>query len=194
MKSLAIFYFYQEIAEQCMFAKMAKIDLKTCRTTDTHGLNRDYYFLQSLLTALGNLSKILWPVMKRNDGKGNELRRARGNELRTALSVKDNSALKNRDLRNLFEHFDERMDEWFEAADSRGFSDRNVGSMEGVIVPSVIERLRTFVPETWTLIFGEKEFKLYPAIEAVNELYEAVQSKIGQPGKRIKRLPGEVAG
>jgi hypothetical protein len=28
MKSLAIFYFYQELAEQCMFAKMAKVDLK----------------------------------------------------------------------------------------------------------------------------------------------------------------------
>jgi len=165
---------------------MAIIDLNTCRTTNTTGLNREYYFLQSLLTALGNISKILWPIEKRND--------KRGNELRKALNVKDDSALKNRELRNLFEHFDERMDEWFEAADRRGFSDRNVSSMEGVIVPSVIERLRTFVPETWTLIFREKEFKLYPAIEAVNELYEAVQSKIGQPGKRIKRLPGEVAG
>ena len=169
-----------------MFAKMAIEDLNTCRTTNTTGLNRDYYFLQSLLTALGNISKILWPIMKRNDEQGNESRRARGNELRKALNVKEDSALKNRELRDLFEHFDERMDEWFEAVDRRGFSDRNVGSMEGVIVPSAIERLRTFVPETWTLFFKEKEFKLYPAIEAVNELYEVVQGKIGQPGKRKK--------
>jgi hypothetical protein len=173
---------------------MAIEDLNTCRTKNTIGLNREYYFLQSLLTALGNISKMLWPIIKRNDEEGNELRRARGNELRKALNVKDDSALKNRALRDLFEHFDERMDEWFGADDRRGFSDRNVGSMEGVIVPSGIEPLRTFVPKTWTLIFRKKEFKLYPAIEAVNELCEAVQSKIGQPGKRIKRLPGEVAG
>lgn len=184
MNSLAIFYFYHEIAEQCMFAKMAKIDLKTCRTTDTHGLNREYYFLQSLLIALGNISKILWPIKKRND--------KRGNELRTALNVKDDSALKDRDLRNLFEHFDEKMDEWFKADDRHGFSDRNVGSTEGVIVPSAIEPLRTFDPETWTLTCLGKEFKLRPAIQAVNELYEATQNQIGQPGKKVKPLPGEL--
>jgi len=184
MNSLARFYYYQELAEQCMFVKMAKVDLKECRTTDNYGLSREYYYLQSILVALGNISKMLWPVKEEND--------KRGMELRTALNVKDDSALKNRDLRNLFEHFDERIDKWFEVADRYGFSDRNVGSVKGIIIPPGRERLRTFDPETWTLTCLNKEFELGPAIEAVNELYEAIQSKIGHPGKKIKPLPGEV--
>ena len=54
--SMATFYFIHELAEQCMFVRMAKMDLKACKTIDTQGLNRHYYFLQSLLTALGNIS------------------------------------------------------------------------------------------------------------------------------------------
>lgn len=184
MKSLAIFYFYQELAQQCMFSKMANVDLKKCRMTDTQGLSREYYFLQSLLIALGNISKILWPIKKKYE--------YRGIELRTALNVKDDSALKNRDLRNLFEHFDEKVDEWFETAERRRFSDRNVGPMKGVIIPSEKDRLRTFDPKTWTLTCLGIEFELGPAIQSIYELYEAIQNKIGQPGKKVQPLPGEL--
>jgi len=183
MMSLATFYFIQELAEQCMFVRMAKIDLKKCRRTDNYGLDREYYYLQSLLIALGNISKILWPIKQKNAN--------RGIELRTTLNIKDDSALKNRNLRNLFEHFDEKADEWFEDADRRGFSDRSVGSMEGINIPSEKDRLRVFVPETWTLTCLGKEYKLGPAIQAAYELYEAIQNTIGQPGKKVQPLPGE---
>lgn len=189
--SLATFFFIRELAEQCMFARMAKIDLKACKTMDTHGLNRHYYFLQSLLTALGNISKILWPIMKKGDERGNEIRENRGKELREALNVKDDSALRSRRLRDTFEHFDERMDTWFEAEERRGFSDRSVGSMEGIIIPSEKDRLRVFDPETWTLICLGQQYKLGPAIQAAYELYEMIQEKTGQPGKKVQPLPGE---
>jgi len=52
MKSLAIFYFYQELAEQCMFAKMAKVDLKKCRMTDAQGLNRLEVFNNSVVKSI----------------------------------------------------------------------------------------------------------------------------------------------
>ena len=181
--SMATFFFIHELAEQCMFVRMAKIDLKNCRTTDTCGLDREYYYLQSLLIALGNISKILWPIKKKYEN--------RGIELRSTLNIKEDSALKNRDLRNLFEHFDERADDWFAVEDRHRFSDRGVGSMEGVIIPSEKDRLRTFNPETWTLICLGQEYKLGPAIQAAYELYEMIQEKTGQPGKKVQPLPGE---
>lgn len=181
VSSLARFYYYQELAEQCIFVKMAKMDLKKCRTTANHGLNQEYYYLQSILVALGNISKMLWPVKKENN--------IRGEGLRTALNIKDDSALKSRDLRNLFEHFDERMDEWFEAEERSGFSDRNVGLVKGVALPPGQEQLRTFDPETWTLTCFKKKYELGPAIEAANGLYEVIQSRIGQPGQTIGPLP-----
>jgi hypothetical protein len=183
MMSLETFYFIQELAEQCMFVRMAKIDLKKCLTADNHGLDREYYYLQSLVIALGNISKILWPLKKKNEN--------RGIDLRTILSVKDDSVLKNRDLRNLFEHFDERAEEWFKSEGCTRFSDRNVGSMKGAAMPFEKDRLRTFNPETWALTYIENKFELGPAIQAAYELYEAIQEKTGQPGKKVQPLPGE---
>jgi hypothetical protein len=113
MTSLAMFWFYQEIEHQCMFVKMAVEDIISCRTTDTRGLFREYYYIQVLLSALGNISKTLWPIGRNKNNKITELRETRGNELREALNIKNNSPLKSRKLRDTFEHFDERMDEWF---------------------------------------------------------------------------------
>jgi len=192
MKPIALFYFYQELAEQCMFARMAKIDIKACNIMDTHGLNRHYYYLQSLLTALGNISKILWPIVKKGDEQGNEIRENRGKELREALNVRGDAALRSRKLRDTFEHFDERMDTWFGKEERHGFSDRNLGSMKGVIIPSKKDRLRTFDPETWTLTYLRKKYEVGPAIRAAYELYEAIQEKTGQPGKKVQPLPGEL--
>jgi len=182
MTSLAKSYFIHELAEQCMFVRMAKIDFKNCLTTDNQGPDREYYYLQSLVIALGNISKTLWP-RKRYE--------RRGIELRTFLEIKDDSALKNRDLRNLFEHFDEEADVWFAAEERHRFSDRGVGSTEGWIIPTEKERLRVFNPETWTMTCMGKDYELGPAIQAVYELYEKIQEKTGQPGKKVQPLPGE---
>jgi hypothetical protein len=192
MPTLAVFWFYQEIAHQCQFARMSIEYLISCRTRTSDGLSREYYHVQSLLVAMGNISKILWPIMKRGDKNGNELRKARGNELRESLGIKRDSALRNRELRDTFEHFDERMDKWFGATDRQRFSDRNIGSWEGVIIPRAEDRLRTFIPETWTIIYCGKEFQLSPAIKAICELYDAAQRKMCQPGKEIRLLPAEI--
>ncbi|MBE3125826.1 MAG: hypothetical protein IMZ57_09220 [Acidobacteria bacterium] len=180
--SMATFFFIHDLAEQCMFVRMAKIDLKKCLTSDNYGLDRPYYFLQSLVIALGNISKILWPK-KRFE--------RRGIELRTFLEVKNDSALRNRDLRNLFEHFDEKADDWFAEEERNRFSDRGVGSIEGMIIPTAKERLRVFNPETWTMTCMGQEYRLGPAIQAAYELYEMIQEKTGQPGKKVQPLPGE---
>jgi hypothetical protein len=180
--SMATFFFIQDLAEQCMFVRMAKIDLKNCLTSDNSGLDRPYYFLQSLVIALGNISKILWPRIKY---------KGRGIELRAFLEIKDDSPLKSRDLRNVFEHFDEYADDWFAEEERHRFSDRAVGSTEGWTIPTEKERLRILIPETWTMTCMGQEYKLGPAIQAAYELYEKIQEKIGQPGKKVQPLPGE---
>jgi hypothetical protein len=181
--SLATFFFIHELAEQCMFVRMAKIDFKKCLTTDNEGLDREYHYLQSLVIALGNISKILWPRNKKYKN--------RGIELRTFLDVQDDSALRKRDLRNLLEHFDEKADDWFAAEERHRFSDRGVGSMQGVIIPADKDRLRILNPGSWTLTCMGKEYMLGPAIQAAYGLYEKIQEKTGQPGKKVQPLPGE---
>jgi hypothetical protein len=58
------------------------------------------------------VSRFFWPASapKKEPEALRELRAQRGERLRAAFSVTDDSPLANRDLRNAWEHFDERLD------------------------------------------------------------------------------------
>jgi hypothetical protein len=58
--------------------------------------------LQNIILQAAALSRYFWPVRQG--------REARASQLRAALDVADDNPLKNRDLRNEIEHFDEKLD------------------------------------------------------------------------------------
>jgi len=58
--------------------------------------------LQNIILQAGALSRYFWPVRQGHD--------ARAEQLRAAFDVTEDNPLKNRDLRNEIEHFDERLD------------------------------------------------------------------------------------
>ncbi|MDQ6676199.1 MAG: hypothetical protein M3Z09_02765, partial [Acidobacteriota bacterium] len=69
------------------------------QTMDTADLLNN---LQNIVIQGASLSRYFWPVRA-----GHE---ARAKVLKTALGVTEDSPLKNRDLRNQIEHFDEKLD------------------------------------------------------------------------------------
>ncbi len=79
-----------------------------------------WYALQNLLVAAANVQKLAW-------GEAGK-RAAQRTDLRTSLGIADNSALHNPDLRNDFEHFGERLDEWYATAPEKQYSTRGVFS------------------------------------------------------------------
>jgi hypothetical protein len=79
---------------------------------------------QTIALQAAALSRYCWPV------RGKEPHAARATRLRGGLGVSDASALKNRDLRNHLEHFDERLDEFCQ------------GLRAGVILPTYVGPLR----------------------------------------------------
>jgi hypothetical protein len=68
--------------------------------------------IQSILVATGNVSKILWPTAKANQ--------KRGEMLRQILGVKIDSLLSERTFRNHFEHYDSRIEEYFNKQGNSG--------------------------------------------------------------------------
>ena len=63
--------------------------------------------LQEALMHASALSRFFWPTRK-----AGKLAQARGEKLRKAFAEREVSVLQNRNLRNLFEHFDERLDRY----------------------------------------------------------------------------------
>jgi hypothetical protein len=69
--------------------------------------------VQNIAIHAAALSKYLWPVGKSY--------KARGEYLRKRLSVTDDSALSNRELRNQLEHLDEKLDDYFKTQVFSGY-------------------------------------------------------------------------
>lgn len=60
--------------------------------------------VQNIITHAAAISRYFWPV------KQNEVHGKRGQRLREALNIAESNPLKNRDIRNFIEHFDENLD------------------------------------------------------------------------------------
>jgi hypothetical protein len=114
--------FKWEIAFQCDCILRANDHLQTASNEPmpTRDVSEIWYALQGLLIAAANIQKLAW-------GQGGKKGPQRA-DLRTSLAITDNSALHNPDLRNDFEHFDERLDEWYATAPHQNYTTRGTSS------------------------------------------------------------------
>jgi len=90
--------------------------------------------VQTMVVQAAAISRYFWPA------RAKEPHISRAARLRSGLEVSDHSALRNRDLRNLLEHFDEKLDEFC----------RHL--VAGVIVPTYVGPMQG-APEVPTSLF-----------------------------------------
>ncbi len=81
---------------------------------------RIWFAVQAILTASANASKLLW-----GDSYRDPLTRA---DLRAALEVGEGSCLEPMQLRNQFEHYDEKIQKWRDKQKGEVYVGRNIGS------------------------------------------------------------------
>ena len=153
--------FLIEIRRQSGFGLLAAQDLQ--RAVPARDFERCWYSVQSLLIAGGNVSKILWPSRPPRISR-------RGEDLRALLNVPDNSPLKPRKFRDIFEHFDERLEGWATSSERRNFADSNIGPPGMIAGLEVRDHLRHYDPDRQTLTFRGDEYELRPIIEALRDL------------------------
>src|SRR5258708_7563429 len=140
-KSLFEKYLF-EIDKQCSFCLMAYEDCLTAYEDLMHLFNsqridsstqaerklrkdRMWYSLQSFLVASANISKLLGFAKKHKTAENKA-------NLRSDLGIEDDSALGSRTMRDHFEHFQVRLDTWFNESVRHNFVDMNIGPLSGV--------------------------------------------------------------
>jgi len=153
-----------EMARQCAFGIAAWQDLLAALGGSQD--DRVWYSVQALLVAAGNVSKLLWPSRKRSQD--------RGRTLRESLQVPDDSFLQPRNFRNHFEHFDERIEEWAEAAPHGAFvdsciSNRPLASVVSAGSPTLW--LRNLDTSSWTVTFRGDSCDLSRLHQALRDLH-----------------------
>jgi len=157
INGLAELVFISEIVKQAKIAKRAAERLHA--TIDHFDEIEVWSSIQSILVAAGNISKILWPSRKASA--------IRGRKLRALLSVDNGNLLSDRKLRNHFEHYDERIEDWFEKSQSAVYMDSKIDPLESNWITNYH---RTYNPLTQLLTFRGESLDLGRLLFALEEI------------------------
>lgn len=118
-----------------------------------------FYFSYSFLLHTAIVSKILWPGSKlfpkekRVVGPENmtslaELRESRGKTLQEIFEVSDDWKIKNKDLRDDLEHYDERLEAWYISSPQRNSADMNLMPRSAISGLNSMDFRRNLDPST----------------------------------------------
>ena len=159
IKPLAELVLVGEIVMQSKFAEAA-----ASRLVDSPDPIEVWGSIQSILVAAGNVSKILWPVRKQYE--------ERGKQLRSLIGVEDNNLLSDRTFRNHFEHYDERVEEWFDGNNSSAYLDSRIDPFEegSIGVPRFFHR--SYNPVSQELSFRGESIDVGAVLAELTKLRE----------------------
>ncbi len=168
-----------ELKSQLELAAIAADDLETARQNKAPGTL--WYALQGILMIAGNVSKLLW------GSSGTEEQRKAREPLRKASGVADDSPLRPRKVRNAFEHFDERIEEWYEVGDIATFVSRSVGSGTNEVIRGhgVPHAFGNYNPRNGIVRFWDHEVSIP---DLVTEM-DAIWDRLWPDEKRRLRPP-----
>lgn len=150
----------REVWQQCRFALIAAKDIKDRLAAENVDVERVFHCLHAFLAAAANISKLL-------DGE-REIRE----RLRAEVGATEDALERMKNLRNHFEHYDERLEAWAKRDPDPNFVDMKLtapfGGVSGLDASHSV--LRNFEPATWVATFGDDEFDLMPALRAIEEI------------------------
>jgi hypothetical protein len=130
---------------------------------------RFWHGAQNLIIGAGNLSKTLW-------GTGNKDERNRRfadrQPLRDSLGVTDASPLRRVDIRNDYEHLDERLERWWAESTHHNYVGEMIGPRGSIGGAGIGDKdiLRWFDQSTGDLIFWGNELNVPVVLAEVRKL------------------------
>ncbi|MDQ3889893.1 MAG: hypothetical protein M3312_04990 [Actinomycetota bacterium] len=171
MNTVVLRIFQHEVALQCKFIVSAAHDLNAAMVIGS--TDEVWKHLQIILVASANLSKMFWG----SRGK----REAARKRLRDSLAVPDDSPLRDANLRNDFEHFDERLESWYQASEHRNYVGRGIGPPSGVAGAVETDRFQNFDHTTGVVTFWGHSVSVNEVVEEANRILPIAQVEAREP-------------
>ena len=186
-----------EIKRQCEFAESAinhlNYSLQQLHACDVDPNQRHFFYsevfrnIHSFLTHASNVSRMFWlstPTKKKNESDEDYKARllkldkvARAEALKREYSLKENSVLKNRNLRDHLEHYEERLDHWRKNSKNRNIAPENIGSLSSIRPsPDALDNMRQFDPNRNIYMFHGEEYDLQSIATAISEILSLGQN------------------
>ena len=162
LRALSELVFISEIVNQAKIADLAASSLGEI-ANDVDPIET-WGAIQSILIAAANVSKILWPPRKKSALRGETLRKLLGVDARNPLS--------DRNFRNHFEHYDERIEDWFKEEGSAVYIDSRIDPFDSFWGSNPANFHRGYDPVTKTLTFRGESTDLAAILSALQEIRE----------------------
>ena len=118
------------------------------------------------------ISRIFWPPGCRDKTKKARAKK-RGQSLRDELEINSSHLIQNRTLRDHFEHFDERLDDWVESSKNKTIISRLLGprhAVQGNINDDDI--IHHYDPKTKIYSFRGEPFNIQELVKGVDDIYQ----------------------
>ena len=172
-QELSLHLFTQEVRNQARHAQLAwaMVEQAIQQKSESDWADKVWCGLQAFATAQANLSKLFFTLNPKQP-------RA---DLINAFNNVDLSPLKSRDLRDHFDHWDDRISTWLKtrAGSALGVQDRAIRAESDVGMIPAPDQFRRFDPIAKRLIMRSRDglnverFDLMPIVQCVNDIIGA---------------------
>ncbi|MBF4465338.1 hypothetical protein [Flavobacterium sp. LC2016-12] len=132
---------------------------------------------QNIILNAGGISRFFWPPKNKNSGHY----QIRGEKLREVYLVSDSNILKNRDMRNLIEHFDENLDDFLKEFVSGIVMPKYVGPIIYVDDSRIFFRAYFYDKQIFKMLNVDYEIK--PIIAEIKRIHEILLLQLSNGGR-----------
>lgn len=122
--------------------------------------------LQNIVFRGAAISRYFWPSRKHYEG--------RGKRLRAAFAIREDSPLRNRELRDAAEHFDERLDDYLKNGIAGYIIPEWFGPLQDQEIPT--HYFRAYFINTGHFRILAQEFLIQPLVEAIVQVHNLLVS------------------
>ena len=133
--------------------------------------------LQEALTHVAALARFFWPIRD----KWNTY--SRGSKLRKAFGVEDDSCLRDKQLRNCLEHYDEKVDEFLLEDRAGNFYPQSIVGPSAMSENAIIHVFRLVDPKEQVFVLLGNKYNFGRIREAVEDVYANAQRMISSGGR-----------
>lgn len=171
METMLLRVHQAQVQLQCQAILVGWNELNSAMTTDD--VTRIWVAIQSILGAAANISKALW-------GQRGKFADAR-EPLRASLQVDDSSPLRNVAMRNHFEHYDERLDQWWNSSKDHNYLDMAIippGTFRGL---ADTDMFRVLDPSTAEIVFWGQRFNVREIVQEAARLLPIATAEASKP-------------
>jgi hypothetical protein len=183
MDPMLLRVFQRHVAAQCRFTLTGVPMInQALKARDTELL---WVGCQILISGSGNVSKALW-----GDGRNRAKVAPVRQPLRDSLNVDDSSPLFELSMRNNFEHFDERIDKWWNEDQHHNIIDGGVISpISAVAGFTDIQMFRNYDETGPTIWFWGQRFDVQPIVDECDRIYPIAMTEGHKPHWHVPPEP-----